>query len=655
MRAREGSGASSSGPQLSAAAPLDGMSMRQRRQMSIDSASGAVYLDDGLDVVDAAAAASDNGGDGDSSAATAAAATEAASARQRQRAAAARAWTMEQESEERSDRADSATNRQGWRWSGGGGGGGGGGGSGGGGGGGGDTGDYAGIGGGGADSGIDDDAEEDDARRAHKKAQRDAETVTQEMLDEVKELLHLLGVPYLVAPMEAEAQCVELERLGLVDGIVTDDSDAFVFGAKAVYKNIFEDQKYVEAYLLPDITAEFGISTPHLRALALLMGSDYTLGIKNVGLVNAMEIVRAFPLRAGEASPAPALRRFKEWLDGFDPLGDAQLEKRVARAIREGPEAEEREGVTLAQRFHLKHRSARNRWIASPSFPSEEVLRAYEKPQAAAAAIDASLAEQLLVTSNAEAFEWVTSNAEAFEWVMPDAAALRRLCDEVLGWPRGQTEALLDPVMARLKDRSFQPRLDSYYTSYHANARFAKIRSMRLRQAVAELSGREPEPTLSLMPLIGGPTDAPPQEAALSAMAAPAADGAPAAAGAAPAKRKRAASAGGAKKPRARKGSAPSTDGGAPAKKDAPKKRKRGAAAAASAAAGSESEAAASSAASGDLKLPPKRRLSRASSASVSYAGMCQDVGPDDEDDNHVDVGDGHVTDDVDENDDDSA
>jgi hypothetical protein len=31
-----------------------------------------------------------------------------------------------------------------------------------------------------------------------------------------------------------------------VDGVVTEDSDAFLFGARTVYKNIFSDKKFVE-------------------------------------------------------------------------------------------------------------------------------------------------------------------------------------------------------------------------------------------------------------------------------------------------------------------------------------------------------------------------------------------------------------------------
>lgn len=60
----------------------------------------------------------------------------------------------------------------------------------------------------------------------------------------------MFGLPYIIAPMEAEAQCAFLEQAGLVDGVVTDDSDVFLFGAQSVYKNIFDNRKYVETYFM---------------------------------------------------------------------------------------------------------------------------------------------------------------------------------------------------------------------------------------------------------------------------------------------------------------------------------------------------------------------------------------------------------------------
>lgn len=63
------------------------------------------------------------------------------------------------------------------------------------------------------------------------------------MIQECQELLTLFGVPFIIAPAEAEAQCAWLEAAGLVDGVVTDDNDAFLFGSQHVYRHLFEDKK----------------------------------------------------------------------------------------------------------------------------------------------------------------------------------------------------------------------------------------------------------------------------------------------------------------------------------------------------------------------------------------------------------------------------
>lgn len=57
--------------------------------------------------------------------------------------------------------------------------------------------------------------------------------------------------------MEAEAQCAFLDEAGLTQGTITDDSDIWLFGGRRVYKNFFQQRKYVEFFESEDITKVF--------------------------------------------------------------------------------------------------------------------------------------------------------------------------------------------------------------------------------------------------------------------------------------------------------------------------------------------------------------------------------------------------------------
>jgi DNA excision repair protein ERCC-5 len=137
-------------------------------------------------------------------------------------------------------------------------------------------------------------------------AARDAEDVGGHTVAQIQTLLRLCGVPYVTAPMEAEAQCAALAALGLVDGVITDDSDVFLFGGARVFKNMFNQSRTVECFLAGDLVRELGLTRDTLIRLACLLGSDYIDGLPGVGPVVAMELLKEFPGEDG-------LHVFRDW------------------------------------------------------------------------------------------------------------------------------------------------------------------------------------------------------------------------------------------------------------------------------------------------------------------------------------------------------
>jgi exonuclease-1 len=120
--------------------------------------------------------------------------------------------------------------------------------------------------------------------------------VTPEMARQLIDDLKKVGVQYVVAPYEADAQMVYLERKGIIDGILSEDSDLLVFGAKCLltkldqYGNCIEINKK-DFSACREITLT-GWSDTEFRHMAILSGCDYLASITNMGLKTAYRMLR---------------------------------------------------------------------------------------------------------------------------------------------------------------------------------------------------------------------------------------------------------------------------------------------------------------------------------------------------------------------------
>ena len=120
--------------------------------------------------------------------------------------------------------------------------------------------------------------------------------VTPEMARQLIDELQKTEVQYIVAPYEADAQMVYLERKGIVDGILSEDSDLLVFGAKCLltkldqYGNCIEINK-ADFCACREINLA-GWSDTEFRRMAILSGCDYLNSITNMGLKTSYRMVR---------------------------------------------------------------------------------------------------------------------------------------------------------------------------------------------------------------------------------------------------------------------------------------------------------------------------------------------------------------------------
>lgn len=142
-----------------------------------------------------------------------------------------------------------------------------------------------------------------DLEEAKKKAQQTS-TLTWDRVEEAQQLLNALGIPYIEAPGEGEAQASYMCRQGDVDYAGSQDFDCLLFGAPQLLRNLTISgrrklpgkQKWVqispEKITLKELLDANDVTREQLVDIAILMGTDFNDGVKGIGPKTGLKLIK---------------------------------------------------------------------------------------------------------------------------------------------------------------------------------------------------------------------------------------------------------------------------------------------------------------------------------------------------------------------------
>ena len=164
-----------------------------------------------------------------------------------------------------------------------------------------------------------------DLEEAFKKAVRTS-SIDKEKVEEAKKLLDALGIPYVDAKSEGEAQAAYMNARGDVDMVASQDYDALLFGSLLLVRNLAitgkrklpDKQIYVEVVPeeveLQKVLEKNGITREQLVDIAILIGTDFNEGIKGIGPKKALQLIKEYKSieRLVEMKKIPEIENYEE-------------------------------------------------------------------------------------------------------------------------------------------------------------------------------------------------------------------------------------------------------------------------------------------------------------------------------------------------------
>ncbi|WP_304121692.1 flap endonuclease-1 [Methanobrevibacter gottschalkii] len=137
-----------------------------------------------------------------------------------------------------------------------------------------------------------------DTEKSRKFAMRSSK-LSPEIIESSKKLLTLMGIPYIDAKGEGEAQAAYLVQNGDAYAVASQDYDCLLFGAKRVVRNLAVNSNLgnLEYYQLNKVLKELNVTREELVDMGILIGTDFCDGLKGVGAKTALKLAHKGQLK----------------------------------------------------------------------------------------------------------------------------------------------------------------------------------------------------------------------------------------------------------------------------------------------------------------------------------------------------------------------
>ena len=128
--------------------------------------------------------------------------------------------------------------------------------------------------------------------------------VSRETVSETRDLLAVMGLPFVNAPSEGEAQASFMSSKGDVNGVISQDYDCLLFGAGRILRNfaVFGRRKVPGRNIYINVQPEYidleetmktnGITHDTLIHIGILIGTEFNKGILGIGPKTALKLIK---------------------------------------------------------------------------------------------------------------------------------------------------------------------------------------------------------------------------------------------------------------------------------------------------------------------------------------------------------------------------